>query len=479
MEKNPNAIAQKANLKKYFDSQSAAWDNRNHWNAYYKSKMAEFCRALIPAGTSVLEVGSATGELLEKLMPSHGVGIDFSPAMVEISKKKYPHFEFHVDDIEDLRLSQKFQVVVMSDLLNCIVDIWQAFRHLKNICVPESRIILTYHNHLWEPLVRLAEWIRIKNPTPVQNWVSPSELEEILNLNGFEVIRGGTCILAPLKIPIISEFLNRCIAHLPLIRQLCFTRFIIARPQPIFSASVIPSVSVVVPCLNEKGNISSLLERLPDFGSWMEVIFIDGGSTDGTQEAVQRELEKSKDKRRIRLLTQSGPKGKGQAVRQAFAEAKGDIFMILDADISVAPEDLPKFYQALVEGKGELINGSRLVYSMEDKAMRFLNLIANQFFRIAFSWLLDQPIRDTLCGTKALFRNDYERISAGRIYFGDFDPFGDFDLLFGAARLNFKIANIPVRYNARLYGSTKIHRWKHGWLLLKMCWVAMLKIKFR
>ncbi|MDP2724847.1 MAG: glycosyltransferase family 2 protein [Syntrophales bacterium] len=177
------------------------------------------------------------------------------------------------------------------------------------------------------------------------------------------------------------------------------------------------------------------------------------------------------------MLRQSGV-GKGDAVRLGFAHAKGDILMILDADLTVPPECLPRFYDVLHRGKGEFANGVRLVYPMEKEAMRFLNLMGNKFFSRAFSWLLGQPIKDTLCGTKTLWKSDYDRIVANRSHFGDFDPFGDFDLLFGAAKLNIKIHEVPIRYMERSYGATNIQRWRHGWLLLKMVFFAVRRIKF-
>jgi glycosyltransferase involved in cell wall biosynthesis len=176
-------------------------------------------------------------------------------------------------------------------------------------------------------------------------------------------------------------------------------------------------------------------------------------------------------------MQQTG-RGKGNAVREAFARATGDILMILDADLTMPPEELPKYYDALASGHAEFANGVRLVYPMEKQAMQFLNMCANKAFSILFTWLLDQPVKDTLCGTKALFRRDYEEIAANRAYFGDFDPFGDFDLLFGADKLNLKIADIPIRYRERTYGDTNIHRWRHGALLLRMCAFAAFKLKF-
>jgi glycosyltransferase involved in cell wall biosynthesis len=253
---------------------------------------------------------------------------------------------------------------------------------------------------------------------------------------------------------------------------------IIARPSPSLFAAPKgpPSTSVVIPCRNEAGHIASLVERLPDLGAGSEFLFVEGNSRDDTEQAIREAIARNPG-RPLRLLKQTG-QGKGDAVRLGFEQARGDVLVILDSDMGVSPEDVPKFVSALARGKGEMINGSRMVYPIEGRAMRFLNLLANKLFAALFSWILEQQVRDTLCGTKALYREDYERIAANRAYFGEFDPFGDFDLLFGAARLNFKIVDVAVRYHERRYGETNISRFRHGLLLARMSLFAARKLKF-
>jgi glycosyltransferase involved in cell wall biosynthesis len=324
-------------------------------------------------------------------------------------------------------------------------------------------------------VLRLTQTLGLKAPVPIQNWLSSADVENLLYLAGFEVIKKGNKLLLPLYVPLLSQFVNKIVANLPLIRFLGVLEYYVARPIPNQTKEF--SVSVVIPCRNERGNIEQAIERLPTFGRSLEVIYIEGNSTDGTLEEVKRVTEIYGEQRTIRWAVQDG-KGKGDAVRKGFEIASGEILMILDADLTVAPEDLPKFYNAVRSGKGEFINGSRLVYTMERQAMMFLNILGNKFFSVMFTWLLSERIKDTLCGTKVLFKRDYSRIAAQRSYFGDFDPFGDFDLLFGAAKLNLKIIELPVRYYARTYGMTNIHRWQHGWLLLRMTLFAMRKIKF-
>jgi glycosyltransferase involved in cell wall biosynthesis len=252
----------------------------------------------------------------------------------------------------------------------------------------------------------------------------------------------------------------------------------IARPSPALFAphGPAPSTSVVIPCRNEAGHIAPLVERLPDLGPGSEFLFVEGNSKDDTEQAIRDAIARN-PQRPLRLLKQTGH-GKGDAVRLGFDQAKGDVLVILDSDMGVSPEDVPKFVSALARGKGEMINGSRMVYPIEGQAMRFLNLVANKIFAVLFSWILEQQVRDTLCGTKALYREDYLRIAANRSYFGEFDPFGDFDLLFGAARLNFKIVDVAVRYHERQYGETNISRFRHGLLLARMSLFAARKLKF-
>jgi glycosyltransferase involved in cell wall biosynthesis len=260
-------------------------------------------------------------------------------------------------------------------------------------------------------------------------------------------------------------------------KLLALTNVIVALPKaqrgPL---SEEPLVSVVIPARNESGNIPHIFTRTPEMGRGVELVFVEGHSKDDTFAAIEKAIADHPE-RRCKLLQQTGV-GKGDAVRTGLAQASGDVLMILDADLTVPPEDLPRFYEVLCSDKGEFVNGVRLVYPMEKQAMRFLNLVGNKFFSLTFSWLLGQPIKDTLCGTKALRKADYERIAANRAHFGDFDPFGDFDLLFGAAKLNLKIVEVPIRYRERTYGTTNIQRWKHGWLLLKMVLFAARRIKF-
>lgn len=452
---------------------------RQRWlkrNRYYYQDLTNWLKYHILPDSEILEIGCGTGDLLAGLKPKKGVGVDISPQMIEMAQKKYPQLMFRVMDVEDLKLTGQFDYIIISDTVGYFEDVQLAFGQLQKVCRPSTRVIITYQNFLWLPVLNLAEWLRLKMPSRKLNWLSPEDLSNLLLLEGFETIKTGQRFLLPKYLPIISWLVNRYLAQLPLINQLCLTSFIIARSTKKPDQRQY-SVSVVVPARNEQGNIADAVARIPLMGKSTEVIFIEGHSRDDTLAEIKRVCQAYAGQLRLTYAIQKG-QGKGDAVRLGFQKAKGDILMILDADLTVPPEDLPKFYDAIASGKGEFINGTRLVYPMEQEAMRSLNIAGNRFFSAIFSWLLDQRIKDTLCGTKVIFRRDYQKLIVNRQFFGEFDPFGDFDLIFGAAKLDLRLVEVPIRYQARQYGSTNISRFKHGWLLLKMVIFALNKIKF-
>jgi len=461
-------------MREYFDSIA---ESRSKWrkrNRYYNALLEKYFKFIVPAGSKVLEVGCGTGDLLNAVQPAKGVGIDYSDKTVKIASVNFKDLTFYIQDAEDIKLNETFEYIILSDLLSSVQDVQKVFKCLKEVADENTRIIISNYSYLWEPFLKLGEGIGLKQKQPLMNWLSAKDIENLLSLEGFEVIKSERKILFPKKIPLISAFLNSFVINLPFIKNLSLVNLLIVRKQEAKREE--HSVTIVVPARNEKGNIESAITRTPAFGTFQEFIFIEGGSKDGTYEEILRVKEKYKDMRIVEMK-QSG-KGKGNAVREAFAAATGDVLMILDADLTMPPEDLPKYYEALVSNKGEFINGCRLVYPMEGQAMRFLNLIANKFFGVLFTYLLGQNLKDTLCGTKVLYKKDYEHIINNRKYFGDFDPFGDFDLLFGASKLNMKIVEMPIRYKDRQYGETQIKRFSHGWLLIKMSLFAAKKMKF-
>lgn len=452
-------------------------NRRSKWkkrNRFYHKALVKYFKFIVPENSRVIELGCGTGELLNALKPSYGVGIDYASAMVDIAREKYPDLYFQVQDAENLDVNEQFDYVIMSDLVGTLWDIQAALQQVQKLCHKNTKLIISSYNYLWQPVMRISEFLRLKMKQPIQNWLSLGDIQNLLYLEKFETIKTERKILFPKYIPLINTLLNKFLANLPGVSQLALINLLTARPQMLANDEY--SVSILVPARNEKGNIENAILRTPKFGKWQEFLFVEGNSSDGTYDEMLRVKEKYPD-HKIKIMKQSG-KGKGNAVREGFEQAAGDILMILDADLTTPPEDMPKFYHALAENRGEFINGCRLVYKMEKQAMRLINFLGNKFFGWFFTYVLGQRLKDTLCGTKVLFKHDYDKIVANRSYFGDFDPFGDFDLLFGASKLNLKMTEVIVRYKDREYGSTQISRFKHGWLLIKMSLFAARKIKF-
>jgi SAM-dependent methyltransferase len=462
-----------AELAAFFDrfaDDEPRWKRRNR--TYHRLVRQLMC-FYVPPRARVLEIGSGSGDLIAALEPSQGVGVDVSARMVDRARAAHPGVRFEHVAGEDVDLGQTFDYIVLSDLLPYVHDLLALFHRVAEHSHGRTRIVIHSYSRAWRPVVKLAEALRLKPRKPLRNWVAPHDVVNLLELAGFEPVLRQSRILCPKYVPLLSTFLNGFVANLWPFNLLSLTYWIVARPLPRELDET--SVTIVCPCRNEQGHIAQLIERIPDFGAPTELIFVEGNSVDDTRGEILRQID-THPERDIQFVPQSG-KGKGDAVRAGFAAAKNDVLMILDGDLSVQPEDLPKFHRGLVEGRAELVNGSRLVYDMEPGSMRFLNMVGNRTFARLLKAIIGQQVKDTLCGTKVLLRRDYERIAAARPYFGEFDPFGDFDLLFGAARLGLKIVDLPVRYQPRTYGETNISRWRHGVLLLRMTTFAFWKFR--
>jgi len=440
----------------------------------YRRMLAHYFNLLIPEGAKVLELGCGGGELLAQIKGASLTGVDFSPALLERAKARVPSARFILQAGEELSLGETFDVIIVSDTLNHVVDVQLVLERLLAHSHADTRLLLNFQSNLWRPLLHVGKLFGVNNPPPESSWLSSGDVHNLLDLSGWELVKHEHRILLPLRLLGLGGLVNRWLA--PLVPICSLTDFMVARPRSLAAVRREYSVSVVIPARNEAGNIEAAVLRTPEMGRWTELIFIEGHSKDNTWEEIQR-VQAAHPERRISIMRQSG-KGKGNAVREAFDAAQGEVLMILDADLTMPPEELPKFYEILANGRADFANGVRLVYPMDEKAMQFLNLCANKTFGLLFTWLLGQPLKDTLCGTKVLTKRNYELIAANRAYFGDFDPFGDFDLLFGAGRLNLKIADVPIRYRERSYGSTNIQRWRHGLLLLRMVVFAARKLKF-
>ena len=409
---------------------------------------------MIPAGSDIRYGPSHAKTLVDLLKPSN------SQSLTSLTKPTVADYT----------------KVLMLSMTDEIEDIYKVFVDLREQLNPSTRIYVVTMSRLWGAL-RGRIFGLANSPTRL-NWIPPTEIGNFFEQAGFEVTEQRNSVTVPFRIPFVSKFVNRWFSQIPVIRKLSLFTITTARPM-LRTVDRTPSVSIIVAARNEVGNIRGLVHRLPILSPTQELIFVEGGSQDQTWEIIQEVVKENEKKLPYSILAfkQTG-KGKGDAVRLGFSKASGDILIILDADLSVPPEELPRFVENLKFDKCEFANGSRLVYPMEKQAMQFLNLVGNRLFGTAFSFLIGQPIRDTLCGTKALWATDYKRLALQRTYFGEFDPFGDFDLIFGAARLGLKIRDVPVHYKARVYGSTNISRFRHGILLLKMMALAARRLRF-
>lgn len=478
------AVAHKRSMsqkKTYHQERHQHWEQNartppKFWlGAHYQRRLQRVYQHLVPPGARILELGCGTGDFLASLSPSHGLGVDFSREMILKATARHPHIQFAVADAHDFVAKQTFDYIVLSDLLNDLWDVQEVLQQIQSACHPRTRVIINTYSRLWQLPLSVGQQLGMAKRVLPQNWLTLQDVEDLLRITGFEMLRSWQEYLLPLPLPGVDTLFNRFLVRIWPFRHLALTNLVLARPQAVAPRPA-PVVSVIVPARNEQGNIAAIFDRIPQMGARTELIFVEGHSTDQTYETIQSQIRRRGLDSGC-VLQQSGV-GKGDAVRLGLEHARGDILMILDADLTVPPEYLPRFYDALLSGTAEFVNGVRLVYPMDDDAMRFANILGNKAFAASFSWLLGQPVRDTLCGTKALWRADYERIAANRGYFGQLDPYGDFDLLLGAAKLGLRILDLPVRYERRVYGTTNIQRWSQGWLLLRMLLLAAQRLKF-
>jgi SAM-dependent methyltransferase len=469
----------KSSLLKHFETHGDELNQPDGFNAAYRENDRKFMRFLIPPGKRVLELGCGRGDLLAALEPSYGLGVDFGAETIARANARHPELNFILGDVENpdtlASIEGPFDYIVIADTIGMFEDIDGTLALVHHLCAPSTRIVISYYSHLWEPILKCAELLHVRARHPTINFIATVDFLNLMDLADFEVISQEKRQLLPLRWFGLGPLINRFIAPLPGIRQLCLRTYIVGRPVRQFPDRKY-SVSVVIPCRNEKGNIENAVLRMPRFGASQEILFVEGNSSDGTFQECERVRDAYKNCWDIKVLKQDG-KGKGDAVRKGFSAATGDVLMILDADLTVPPETLPKYHTVIETGKAEFVNGTRLIYPMEQEAMRPLNFVANRCFAYLFSYLVNTRLTDTLCGTKVLLRKNYEVLARERDYFGNFDPFGDFDLIFGAAKQNLKIIETPIHYKARTFGETQISRFRDGWLLLKMVWFAYRKLK--
>ena len=452
-------------IREHFDSIAGKYDRYKRRNRYYHDAIHRFCKILIPCGERVLEIGCATGDLLNLVEPREGIGVDLSPKMIEAARAKYPGLKFEVGEAESTSLEEKVDYIIMSNLLDYLEDIWVVLEKAKGMLNEDGKLVITTINPVWEPVFRLGQKLNLRTPDTVRNFVTNKDIVNLLELHDFEILKVGLKVFIPFYIPLLSAAVNFMVQELPFLRQLCIMQYIVAKPK---RATKPLSCSVIIPCYNEGGNIADCLRRIPKMGSYTEAIVVDDGSSDGTAAMVKPELNRDIT---IKLISNQTNRGKGHAVRVGFDHAVGDVLMILDADMAVMPEELPRFLHLMEVGVADFVNGTRVIYPMEAKSMPVLNYFGNKCFSIILSWIMEQRVSDTLCGTKAMFRKDYKRMSLQD------SSWGDFDLLFGAAKLCLRMRELPVHYKVRKAGESKMKAFRHGWILLRVCFKGFAELR--
>ena len=471
----PEALNDIREARRYH--QAAIAEHREDWirsNRYFYERLKRVLRFIVEPHKRVLDIRCETGHLLASVSPSYGVGIEISDAMVDSARRQHPNLHFMRSDPEALELNETFEYILFNHIFDT-VDILRAFEGIRRHCSQETQVIIINYNHLWEPILKLASSIGLRSRFVEPNWVSENDIRGFLKLAGFRPVRKHRLLLFPKWIPLFSALMNGFLARLPGLRRLCMMQVMVARPlgEPMREEET--TVSVVIPCRNEAGNVHHAVERVPEMGKHTEILFCDDKSTDGTADEVRRMQALHADKD-IRLVDGPGI-CKAENVWTGFRAARGDVLMILDADLTVMPEELPMFLHALVTSRGDFVNGSRLVYPMPDLAMKFANIVGNKFFSLVFSFLLDQRIKDTLCGTKVLWRKHWLRMEPHLGSWGIKDLWGDYELLFGASKLHLEIVEVPVHYQERIHGVTKMTKvFANGLRMLRICWRAWYRL---
>lgn len=449
------------------------WLEKNH---YYHYRLKKCYRNMIPEGMRVLALQCKNGYLLDAVKPSYGVGVDTDLAMISEAKETYGRYQFYHGTLADIDEQMPFDYIILSHVTE-VHDVQALFESLKPYCHTGTRIIIDSISSLWQPFAWCAQKLGLCRPLRMKHRLHQDDIVNVLYLAQYQAVHQLQVMLMPAYLPIFSTICNTILVHVPLLKHLCMHRFVVARPLFIKRDTQDYTVSVIIPCNNEKATLEAVVSRMPQMGKFTELIFVDGHSTDGTFEEMKRVMHMYPEKS-ISIYKQKG-KGKGDAVRLGFEYAIGDIVMILDAGLSVPPEELPKFYYALTENKGECINGSRLEYNTALYMMPSLFYLAHRLFSKIFSWLLNQPIKDALCGTKVLWKDDYQMIMRNRQFFDISDTFGDFGLLQGAAKLHIKIIDIPIHYKKRATSKPLCDRLYEGLMLPVMSFLAMKRFKFK
>ena len=445
-------------IRAHFEALAPEYPGLKQRNAYYNDYLVRWCRSLVPPGRRVLDIGSGRGDVLDAVRPSEGLGLDLSPEMSRRAAIDFPRFEFRTGAVEDLVSEKKFDIALLINTLEYTYDAGVVLDRARAALRDNGKLLITTANPVWAPVLRTASSLGLRIPECRRLFLTNEDIVNLLALHGYEPVYKSMDLMMPKGGRSLADAFNWAVSRTPYLRMLSSTQLIVARKVPEKRRDY--SVSIVIPCHNEVDNVDRCVREVRKLGTRTEVIFVDDGSTDGTAKAVDPSHNPDVD---VKVISYSPNEGKGRAVKRGFDAATGDLLMILDADLTTHPEELGPLYEAFAEGRTEFVNCTRMVYPMDSAAMKFMNYVGNKMFTIAVSLIMGARVSDTLCGTKAMFRWDYEHMTMGR------DPWGDYDFLFGAAQQRLVIRELPVHYRDRVFGMSKMAATKHTINLLKMC----------
>jgi SAM-dependent methyltransferase len=435
----------KEKVKSHFTTIAAEYDYWKKKNSYYYSSIKDFFRSNIPTGSRVIEFGCATGEILAHCRPANGLGLDLCADLIERAKAKFPQYGFQVQDVEKFVSDEKFDYCIMADLLDHITDIPAVIGNAYNSLNPGGKLAISTINPLWNPVFALLEKLRLKMPEGPHCFIPNRYLEFFCRMAGFEVISKGSLLFIPVRIPLLSGFLNFIMPRLPLVYRFCWVQTLVVKKVTRQQKKM--SCSVMIPVYNEADNIEECIRRIPALDRDYEILVINDGSQDRTGSILER---LTKEIPQLRVVTFPENRGKAHAVEEGISAAQKEIIIILDADMAVAPEDIELFIEPLEMGLADFVNGTRLIYTMEKKAMDQIRQIANFSLALLFSFCIKSRITDTLCGTKSFFKKDFQGITISE------ERWGDLVLLWSAREKGLNIAEIPVNYYTRKSGESKM-----------------------
>lgn len=424
---------------------------------FFRECIIDFLQHSIVEGKRILIIGGNISEEAIRFAPSYSAelfsGKDAFPGR---ASGGYQNVTYLNKGLLDFEADETYDYIIFYESLNYEGDLYSIFRKLKKIIHRDSKVFVIEINPFILFLLKILSRVGLLVPDFKRNMLHLSDLENLVNIFGFDIVDKGYRFAVPFKIFGLGDVINSILPRVSLLRNFCFGQYIVFRLHPLEAGKQNLSCSVVVPCHNEEGNIADCIARIPNFGAWREIIVVDDGSTDRTKDMVKKIMRGRSD---IRLISYEKNCGKGYAVNIGWQEAKGDVFMMLDCDSTTPPEELALFHEAMEYG-AEFVNGTRVIYPREKNSIPFFNRLGVTFFAHLISWITQKRISDTFCGTKVFLKKYWNCFQIKEFLWGDWD------LFFTAARYRMKMLELPVHYKTRKHGVTKMRPVKHGIILL-------------